>query len=316
MCKILALFLIILMPTTLSAHGRTFLQPRPLVFIHVTAIDTYFAIADEAKKENIPFAGHLPESVSAAEASDAGQRSVEHVGGGLYIIASSDREAELRKKLSETVSGAPNLAAFLHAFFPILEEALDSYSEQKAAELFSKFARNGTWQVPTLSVLQQDEGVETNDPRMKSIPLFIREYCSRHPYITLRKKVFQKHLEIVGAMNRAGVKVLAGSDSGNPYVYPGSGLHDELALLVRAGLTPMEALQAATLNPAKFLNLLETLGTVERGKLADLVLLEANPLDDISNTRRIAAVVVNGMYLPKSELQKMLAGVEAATHKK
>jgi hypothetical protein len=304
------------------------LKRRGVDFIKVYSLlprDTYFAIADEAKKESIPFAGHLPESVSAAEASEAGQLSIEHVAGGLYIIASSDKEAELRKRLSEAVSGAPDLPAFLRAFFPILADALDSYNEQKAAELFTRFARNGTWQVPTLSVLRQDEGVETDDPRMKFIPPFVREYWSRHPYITfpftpqqdaLRKKVFGKHLEIVGAMHRAGVHVLAGSDSANPYVYPGSGLHDELELLVRAGLTPTEVIQAATLNPAKFLKLQGTLGTVERGKLADLVLLEANPLDDIRNTRRIAAVVVNGTYLPKSELQKMLAGVEAATHKK
>jgi imidazolonepropionase-like amidohydrolase len=130
-----------------------------------------------------------------------------------------------------------------------------------------------------------------------------------------RKRRFQKTLEMVAAIHRAGVGILAGTDILNPYVFPGFSLHDELALLVQAGLTSMEALQAATVNPAKFLGLSSTLGTVEKGKIADLVLLEANPLEDISNTQRIGAVVVNGRYLPKEALQRMLAEAEAAANK-
>nr|MBA3767355.1 amidohydrolase family protein [Acidobacteriota bacterium] len=102
----------------------------------------------------------------------------------------------------------------------------------------------------------------------------------------------------------------------NPFVVAGFSLHDELELFVQAGLTPMQALQTATLNPAKYLGLSDSLGTIEKGKIADLVLLEANPLENISNTQRINAVVVTGRYLPKEALQKMLAGVEAAAKKK
>ena len=109
---------------------------------------------------------------------------------------------------------------------------------------------------------------------------------------------------------------MAGTDAANPYVIPGFSLHDELGLFVKAGLTPMEALQTATLNPAKFLDMQNSLGTVEQGKITDLVLLEANPLDNIGNTQRISAVVVNGRYLPKESLQKMLVEVEAAANKK
>jgi imidazolonepropionase-like amidohydrolase len=108
---------------------------------------------------------------------------------------------------------------------------------------------------------------------------------------------------------------MAGTDLGNEYLYPGFSLHDELVLLVQAGLTPMEALQAATRNPAKFLGRLDSLGTIEKGKIADLVLLDANPLENISNTQRINAVVVNGRYLPKEALQRMLAEAEAAANK-
>ena len=118
-------------------------------------------------------------------------------------------------------------------------------------------------------------------------------------------------------MKRAGVRFLAGSDAVPfPPHLPAFNLHDELERLVEAGFTPFEALEAATANPARFLGMQASLGTVERGKLADLVLLDANPLSDIGNTRKIAGVVVGGRYLPKETLHKMLAEVEAAVGKK
>src|SRR5688572_87712 len=116
-------------------------------------------------------------------------------------------------------------------------------------------------------------------------------------------------------MYRAGVGILAGTDVGNPYCFPGFSLHDELELLVEAGLSPMAALQTATRNPAQFLNRQADFGTVEEGKKADLVLLDANPLEDIRNTRKIAAVVVGGKLLRKDALESMLAEVEAVAAK-
>jgi len=114
-------------------------------------------------------------------------------------------------------------------------------------------------------------------------------------------------------MHRAGVSFLTGTDAiAQSYVFPGFSVHEELELLVTAGLTPLEALQTATRNPAEFLGLLDSLGTVENGKIADMVLLEANPLDDIRNTRRIVGVVLHGRYVPKSELQNMLSSAEVA----
>jgi imidazolonepropionase-like amidohydrolase len=113
-------------------------------------------------------------------------------------------------------------------------------------------------------------------------------------------------------MQRAGVGLLAGTDTHNPYVLPGFSLHDELALLVEAGLSPLEALQAATLNPARFLKMTDSLGTIAPGKLADFVLLDANPLADIHNTTKIRAVVANGRYLDRAALDAVLAGVERA----
>jgi imidazolonepropionase-like amidohydrolase len=185
--------------------------------------------------------------------------------------------------------------------------------------------KNQTWQVPTLAVRRAgafiDDLASTPDARLKYILPSNRErwkpendfrYQNRTAaQIADRKRLYQKELEVVGAMRRAGVPIMAGTDVGNPYVYPGFSLHDELALLVESGLTPMEALQAATRNPAKFLGRTDV-GTVETGKIADLVLLDANPLEEIRNTRRIAAVVVGGRLLSKPSLDAMLAEVEAA----
>ena len=133
---------------------------------------------------------------------------------------------------------------------------------------------------------------------------------------TRKRFVAKKELEVVNAMHKAGVQFLAGTDTPpGVYVFPGFSLHEELQRFVAAGFTPMEALQTATLNPAKFLGMEDKLGTIEKGKLADLVLLDASPLDDIRNTQKIAGVVANGRYFSRADLDKMLAGVEAAAKK-
>jgi imidazolonepropionase-like amidohydrolase len=125
------------------------------------------------------------------------------------------------------------------------------------------------------------------------------------------KKTFTRDLELVRVMRQGGVLFLAGTDGPDPYVFPGFSLHQELELMVRAGATPLQALQAATYHPAMFFAKLEEFGVVEKGRVADLVLLEGNPLEDIRNTRRIAAVVLHGRYFSREDLDQMLAQVEA-----
>lgn len=286
--------------------------------------DAYFAIADEAKRRHMVFAGHIPEFVSAAEASDAGQKSFEHLMG--ILVSCSAKEKELRKE-----NEAKLRAEGIRQDTALLEQAaaLDSFGEKKAAALFARFVRNGTWMCPTLTVLRavafSGDDDFRNDPRIKYIPDSMKQpfwenafgWKEHTPEFNAQaKKLFQKQLEVVGMMNRAGVRIIAGTDTANPYVFPGFSLHDELALLVQAGLTPAEALRTATINPAKYFDMEKSLGTVEKGRIADLVLLEANPLTDINNTRKIDAVIVGGKYLPKETLQKMLAEVEATANKK
>lgn len=274
--------------------------------------DAYFAIVDEAKKQGIPVSGHVPLSVSAVEVSDAGQKSIDH--SYCVKIACSSREEEFRKRLMELVPTYHNRFKFY---------ADVDYSEQKAVELFARLIKNSTFVCPTLAVWSElaFRGREevANDPRLKFVPSWkvdrwsqIAIEIEKEKLMAILKSNRQKSLDIVDAMSRAGVKLLAGTDHGTPYSIVGFSLHDELALFVQAGLSPLEALRTATYNPAKFFGMLDSMGTIEQGKVADLVLLEANPLEEIRNTQKIAAVVIGGKILTKAELQDILAQVETA----
>ena len=293
-------------------------KDRGADFVKVYALlprDAYFGIADEAKQQGMTFVGHVPNSVSPGEASDAGQKSIEHLTG--ILIACSDKETELRDKLVKADS--PEARGRIQA------TALETYDAKKAADLVARFVKNQTWQCPTLTVLRSnaylgDENFR-RDGRLRYIPRLVQQRWSYR--LANRsggdnagaKTVLQKQFEIVGAMQKAGVPILAGTDTGNPFCFPGFSLHDELALLVIAGLTPVEALRSATLSPAKFFGLDQTLGTIEQGKIADLVLLDANPLSDIRNTQRINAVVSNGRLFDRKALDKMLGEAEVAAHR-
>ncbi|MGI8543522.1 MAG: amidohydrolase family protein [Aridibacter sp.] len=266
--------------------------------------EAYFAVADESKKLGIVFAGHVPFLVSARDVSNAGQKSIEHLTG--IVETCSSKENELRNK-----EWTPEVG----------EEMIATYDAKKCLELFKLFAKNRTYHVPTAvlhrGMLFYDDENFRGDPNFKYIPNDILKEWSESPQLENnrsfdeRKKHFAWMLDVIGSMHRAGVPFLAGSDNNNPFVIPGFALHDELELFVRAGMTPFEALRTATSNPAKYLEIEKSYGTVEKGKIANLVLLDANPLEDIRNTRKIAAVILNGKYLPGEKLKAMLDDVEA-----
>jgi len=285
--------------------------------------DAYFAIADECKKQNISFAGHVPQFILLREAADAGQQSIEHLTGLNHTFYNSCPLEEVIKALpGEIAAGSP--------YVPLMQQGLELCDEQKKLTIFRHLAEKQVWQCPTLVALRAihpfDENVLFNDPRMKYISLPERQRWETRTAARLKartqeqkdkEKIFlEKATAVISQMKNAGIQFLAGVDVPNHYLYPGFSLHEELALLVEAGLTPMEALQAATINPAKFLGTTDSLGTIEKGKIADLVLLDANPLTDIHNTQMINAVFVNGKYLPKEVLKKMLQEVEIAANKK
>ena len=276
--------------------------------------DAYYGIADEAKRQGMPFAGHVPILISAAEASDAGQRSLEHDYAVLF--GCSSKEKELMEKEEQLYgTGKPLMRGILH--LEDVKALINSYDEGKATSLFAKFVKNGTYVTPSLVRASVDH-VPVTDPRVvKYFSPQLREYSyppnPREPnpeVFEAQKLMYQYHLRLVGAMQRAGVKMLVGTDGS----FFGSAVHDELAEFVKAGLTPMQALQTATKNAADYLGKLDSIGTVEQGKLADLDLLDANPLESISNTQKISAVVLNGHFLDRKALDRLLTHVESAAH--
>lgn len=221
--------------------------------------EAFFALMDEARTEQLSVAVHLPMGVSSAEASNAGAASLEHI-----------------ETINESAIWRPG------ATVTTVQAAVEQNLGQAGQDLFQLLARNGTWYVPTLVTYERGFVLWTEDPEA----------------LKPRLDIHQKHIELVRMMRSAGVQIMAGSDFSDWGMVPGVDLHNELALLVEAGFSPLEALQAATLNPAKFLGLTERFGTIQEGRAADLVLLDANPLENISHSRKINAVVFDGTLHP------------------
>jgi imidazolonepropionase-like amidohydrolase len=280
--------------------------------------DAYLALLDEAKRLKMPVTGHVPLTLTVEEVSQGGQ-SIEHFNE--YLPGCIRNEKTLKDDLREgRIGGSTYDSAVIR-----------DYSSKTAAALFRNFAANGTWVTPTLTIARTEAFPRENRPRtdfrrMYLSPLWLKSWTDRDDESygisqteasQLRshaKKQYRQSLETIRLMRKAGVSLLAGSDSGvsNASTFPGFSLHDELFDLVEAGLTPLEVLQIATVNAAKWLGRIDTIGTVEPGKLADLVLLDANPLLDIHNIRKVRAVIINGQLLDRARLDKMLAEVEAS----
>jgi imidazolonepropionase-like amidohydrolase len=280
----------------------------------------YLAIAEEAEKVGLPLVGHIPVAVPTREAALAGQRSIEHQIG---LRGASAAETEvMRDEASRDVMAE----AMKSGNFSLIPEniarkgnlLLDRFDEAKAHVLYRAFAESGTYLDPTLvtqyALTYVDDLAAREDPRLRYIPRSSRDYWRpekgmltryRTPaYIAYRKRELAKTFEQIPIAHRDGVQFLAGTDMSIPYVYPGFSLHDELALFVEAGLTPAQALQTATINPARSLGL--DAGVIAVGKRADVVLLDADPLADIANTKRIRAVVVRGKMLDRATLDGLL----------
>jgi imidazolonepropionase-like amidohydrolase len=301
---------------TVKARGVDFVK-----ILSNLSRDSYFAVAEEAAKDKIRFAGHVPDSVSVAEASSAGQVSIEHLTGVLLACSSQEsalREQRLKARTSHDYA----------AFSGLATQVMATYDPDKAHRLFLELAKNQTWQVPTLVWTEASANIDAPnlgaDPRLKYIPASVKEQWKPEKLLKQTpaqqladlKKEAARNLELVDAMQKAGVQFMAGTDGPDPYVFPGFSLHDELEWMVKSGFTPLQALQAATLNPALFLVKPEQYGVVEPGHVADLVLLDGDPLEDIRNTRKISAVVVAGKYYSRKALDSMLDQVEKTAAKR
>ena len=286
---------------SLAAGGADFIKVYNLL-----PRESYFALMEVAKQRGMPVVGHVPVTVRAEEAAAAGQRSIEHLDG--LDFACSTREDSIRAEF---------LARFSREAWKRRGDQLTaSWSAERCAPAIAAFARHGTWQVPTLAVAWAEAfgdsillDAEAMTVVRASVAAWWREIAAdtTHGPDPSAPARLDQAIAAVRLLHAAGVPILAGTDVGNPFVIPGWSLHHELELLVGAGLTPLAALQAATLNPARFLDATDSMGTVAPGKLADLVLLEANPLTDIRNSRRIRGVMINGRYYDRAALDTLLA---------
>jgi imidazolonepropionase-like amidohydrolase len=307
--------------------------------IGLTSPEALFAVLDEGRRLGLPVVGHVPPDVDVREASRRGMRSIEHLGPahGILLACSAD-EAELRAhgpKVPALLTSPPftppfaeQLAAFLlrkriqnpqlgtpPEEYARLRRIVDSYDEEKCRGVAAQFVADGTWQVPTLIRARTSQLAFLpeiqNDPSVRFAPREtvaswrevtdeFEAQLSEESRATLRA-AYERQLELVRLLDAAGVRMLAGSDStGAAWTVPGFALHREFDELAKAGLSPLRVLQMTTLYAAEFLGRSDALGSVEPGKVADLVLLDANPLESVANLHAIHAVVRANRYHARS----------------
>jgi Amidohydrolase family len=300
---------------TLADSGADFIK----VYENLSR-EAYFAIMDEARRRRIPVDGHVPFRVTPKEAVDAGQRTAEHPEA-LALGCSTAAEAE-RKRFASVLAGYDSLSErekFLVQFrhYRALYDSRDPAACTSAIEAYRRHGVAVTVDLVGYHHVVHAEQVLADAARMRLVPQEIRRDWENmlssevtREFQSILRPILPLELENVRLFNKAGVLLLAGTDVGVPLQVPGISLHMELERLVEAGLTPLEALRTATLNPARVLEMADSLGTIESGKLADLVLLDANPLEDIRNTQKIRAVVADGRLYRRGDLDQLLAGVK------
>ena len=272
--------------------------------------EPFFALAAEARRRGVSLTGHVPRALTPEEISDAGMRSIEHVFE--FPLACSTREVDMRQQYALAESNTNARAARM----AVGDTVLHTYDRNKCLRIIRHLVRNGTFVTPTLYLYRRMSGIAEPTARDSTIAAYfaggLPQPGARLPEFGATeeraRRLYDRLAELVREMNRAGLLLLAGTDTDAPLLWAGFSLHDELVALVEdGGLTPAEALRTATLNPARYFSASDTMGVVAPGKVADLVLLLANPLRDIRNTQRITGVVVNGRYLHRKELDQMLA---------
>ena len=311
-------------------------------FIKVVDVgpQAFFAAEDEAKRLGLPFVGHLPPSVDVVQASEHGMKSIEHLGPrDSVLIACSTEEAALREQIRQTPARKPpplppevlaklwekiivNPVVFIEpSEIMRYRRIIDAYSEEKCRQLAARFVTDGTWQTPTLIRLRTmtfgDASNYRNDPNLRYVPAETRqlwedvaqEYSKRisPAAVATLSAYYELQLKLVKLFQETGVKMMAGDDYGGQWLVPGFGLHQEFDQLEKSGLSPLTVLQMTTINGAEFLGRTATMGSVESGKDADLVLLDGDPVESVQNLHRISAVVRAGSYFSRDDLDQLKA---------
>ena len=260
--------------------------------------DVYQAILSQARRRGLPVAGHVPAAVGASAVSRARQRSIEHLVNVPFACAPAEL-GELRPRNG-------------------LEALFGGCAGGDASALLRQFVEDSTWHTPTLVVQQRvalGPAVTRGDPGLRYVPRSVRAVLAEAGPLDLpapqgeardrMARLFRKRLEQVGDMHRAGVSLLVGTDA--PGVAPGWSVHEEMRLFARAGVPALDALRAATWSPARYFTATDSLGSIATGKIADMVLLDADPLADIRNSRRIRAVFAGGRFFDRDALDDILS---------
>jgi imidazolonepropionase-like amidohydrolase len=290
---------------SLKAQGADFIKVQSVI-----SNDAYVAAAQEAHRQNLPFVGHVPDHIKITESVALGQKSIEHFMGVLEGCSSQE---------DQLLAGNDDMKLLL-----------SSYDDAKCRTLIKLLADTHTWMVPTTVWNRQggllDQVDFAHQPLDKYVPAYWRDVTWKRFYnemmpgiqadpLSLRRQSIAQIIHMIGVLHKGGVEFMAGTDTApGIYVMPGFSLHDELANFVEAGFSPMDALATATSNPARFLGR-EDMGAIAPGNVADLVLLDRNPLENIRNTEKIQAVMADGRYYDRTHLDQLLAGVEQAAKK-
>ena len=262
--------------------------------------ETFFAIARRAREKGIPFGGHVSQAIGAQAASDSGLRSVEHMLG-----------IPLPCTPAESIALRPR--------FPV-QAAIGRCRSIDLAPMYASFVRNNTWVTPTFAAMVEVASWPRRELPGDSLAKYLPDTLKRFVAgifpmpdsvpagaDSVGQALLARRMAQVVEMRRAGVGIMTGTDAPLRNSPPGFGLLEEMTLLARGGLSNLEVLRAATLEPARYLSRTDSLGTIEPGKLADLVLLDANPLEDIRNVRRIRLVIANGRLITGDDRRRLLS---------
>ncbi|MGD7707237.1 amidohydrolase family protein [Microlunatus sp. Y2014] len=284
--------------------------------------DSYRAVLAEAHRRGATVAGHRADAVPFVEQIESGQRSFEHLFGGTWPASSTDVDRFEAAMARIATSPEFHLGSWIKQVSQVERDALAHHSPARATSLLERMVAADVACTPTLAVhavIDHPDTIRIDDPRMDYLVPgtpeswdFLRHhiYCGggrSHEEADQHRELHTWRLATVAAMDEAGVRILAGTDCVGPGLFPGYSLHVELELLVSAGLTPMRAIQCATLEPARFLGRERHAGTVQEGRDADLVILDDDPLTDIRHTRSIHAVVIDGHHVDQAEREELLA---------
>ncbi|MEH6537318.1 MAG: amidohydrolase family protein [Psychroserpens sp.] len=272
--------------------------------------ERYFELAKQAKNQNVDFAGHYPDAINPIDASNAGQRSFEHAHLFIdYSHSASNKSREYNRSVN--LGEEPDEALWVS-----YEERIANFDYNKFYELVDIMVKNETYFCPTHITKRYESSVHNdeflNDDRIKYIPYILKNIWkddingTKQSDQQLLTDFYKKGLELTGLAHKRGLKILAGTDSYDPYSFPGFSLHSELEQLVKAGLSPAEALATATINPSEYFSLSNDYGTLEKGKVADILLLNENPLIDIKNSTSIDMLFFNGSLYNREELNGFL----------